>query len=250
MSDKSTHKLFSLIFILFTCFSLFVLNAKGEIDPSAKALEAFGKAYPGTAVKSIKRSKINGLFEVVSGGNILYYAPEGNYLVIGEIFTPDGKSITGQSMEEMTAHNLKNLPFDDAVKIGSGKNIVIEFTDPDCPYCRKVEPFFNKRQDVTRYVFFAPLVQLHPNAEKKSARILSAGNREKEYHDVMAGKHDKDVLPQPDEQAMKRVMKHRQMASNMGVMGTPMFWVNGRMVQGANLSAIEKLLTEGGETTR
>jgi hypothetical protein len=34
-------------------------------------------------------------------------------------------------------------------------------------------------------------------------------------------------------------------------MVTPMFWVNGKMVQGANIPVIEKLLKEGGaEKTR
>jgi len=226
--------------------TIYALNAGGEPDPATKTLDAFRKFYPGTQVESVTGTGIAGLFEVVTGGNILYFAPEGSYLIFGEIYTPKGKNLTAGRREELTANRLKNLPLDIAVKIGSGRNRVIEFTDPDCPYCRKVERFFKERRDVTRYVFFTPLVQLHPDSERKSAWILAARDREKVYHEVMSGKHDKDRLPLPGERASVFVARHRQLAAGMGVMGTPMFWVNGKMVQGADIPTIEKLLREGG----
>lgn len=248
MRNRLRNKVVPFAFFLSFCFfgALFALNAGGESDPSAKALEAFGKAYHGTTVESMTRTEIAGLFEVVTGGNLLYYAPEGNFLIFGEIFTPQGKNITAQRREELTAKRIKELPIDAAVKIGSGRNTVIEFTDPDCPFCRKASRFFKERRDVSRYVFFAPLVQLHPDAEKKAAWILAAKDPEKAYLEVMDGLRDKERIPQPDKRGSALVMRHRQIAARMGVMGTPMFWVNGKMVQGANIPVIEKLLKEGG----
>lgn len=248
MKNRAANRLVPVGFFLSFCsfVALFALNAGGESDPSSKALEAFKKAYPGTAVDGMARTGIAGLFEVVSGGNLLYFAPEGNYLLFGEIFTPQGKNLTALRREELTAKRLKELPLDAAIKIGSGRNRVIEFTDPDCPYCRKASRFFRERKDVTRYVFFAPLVQLHPDAERKAAWILAARDRTKAYQEVMEGMRDKEKLPQPDKWSSGLVMQHRQIAARMGVMGTPLFWVNGKMVQGANIPVIEKLLKEGG----
>jgi len=253
MRNRAANRLVPVGFFLSFCsiVALFALNAGGEPDPSSKAMEAFKKAYHGTPVESMTRTEIAGLFEVVTGGNLLYYAPEGNYLVFGEIFTPQGKNITAQRREELTTKRLGELPLDTAVKIGSGRNRVIEFTDPDCPYCRKASRFFRERRDVTRYIFFAPMVQLHQDAEKKAAWILTARDRGKAYQEVMEGLRDKERFPQPDKWASGLVMQHRQIASRMGVMGTPLFWVNGKMVQGANIPVIEKLLKEGGaEKTR
>lgn len=248
MRNRALNRLVPVGFFLsFCCFAtLFCLNAGGQTDPTTKALEAFRKAYQGTSVESMTKTEIAGLFEVVTGGSLLYYAPEGNYLVIGEIFTPQGKNITSGRREELTAKRIKELPLDAAVRIGSGRNRVIEFTDPDCPFCRKASAFFKQRKDVTRYVFFAPLVQLHPDAERKSAWILGASDREKAYQDVMDGLRDKERFPEADPRANGLVMQHRQLAARMGVTGTPLFWINGKMVQGANIPVIEKLLKEGG----
>ena len=248
MRNSVTNRLVPAGFFLsFCCLAtLLGMNAGGETDPTAKAIESFKKAYPGTTVESMTSTDIAGLFEVVTGGNLLYYAPEGNYLVIGEIFTPQGKNITSGRREELTTKRLNELPLDVAVKIGSGRNRVIEFTDPDCPFCRKASSFFKQRKDVTRYVFFAPLIQLHPDAERKAAWILGAKEPEKAYQDVMDGLRDKERFPQPDSRANGLVMRHRQLAARMGVTGTPLFWINGKMVQGANIPVIEKLLKEGG----
>jgi thiol:disulfide interchange protein DsbC len=248
MRDRVANRVVPIGFFLSFCSMavIFTLNAGGEADPSTKALEAFKKAYRGTQVESAAGTGISGLFEVVTGGNILYFTPEGNYLLFGEIFTPQGKNITAQRREELTTKRLAELPLDAAVRIGTGRHRVIEFTDPDCPYCRKASRFFRDRRDVTRYVFFAPLVQLHPDAERKAAWILAAKDRGKAYQEVMEGKRDKERFPQPDKRASDLVMQHRQIASRMGVMGTPLFWINGKMVQGANIPVIEKLLKEGG----
>ena len=248
MRNRTVNRLVPVGFFLsFGCFAaLFALNAGGENDLSGKALETFKKAYPGTPVEGMARTEIAGLFEVVSGGNLLYFAPEGSYLLFGEIFTPQGKNLTALRREELMAMRLKELALDVAIKIGSGRNRVIEFTDPDCPYCRKASLFFRGRRDVTRYVFFAPLVQLHPDAQRKAAWILAARDRTKAYQEVMEGLRDKETFPQPDSRASDLVMQHRQIAARMGVVGTPLFWINGKMVQGANIPVIEKLLTEGG----
>jgi len=53
----------------------------------------------------------------------------------------------------------KTLPLEKAVKIGDGKKVVIEITDPDCPFCRTASEYFSKKTDVIRYVFFAPLLK-------------------------------------------------------------------------------------------
>jgi thiol:disulfide interchange protein DsbC len=223
------------------------ITAYGGPEQTAEVLGALKKAYPRITAEHVRESEIEGLFEVVSGGTILYFAPKGNYIVFGEIWNPEGKSVTAARREDLVSRQLKELPLDQAVRIGHGPNTVIEFTDPDCPFCRKAADFFRERKDVTRYVFFSPLVQLHPNAEKKAAWILAAKDRSKAYHEVMSGRKDRKLTPSPDAAASSLVTQHRQLAARMGIMGTPMFWVNGKAVQGANIPLIEGLLREGGE---
>ncbi|MBF0539793.1 MAG: DsbC family protein [Nitrospirae bacterium] len=137
----------------------------------------------------------------------------------------------------------KQVNLDKAVRIGMGRNIVVEFTDPDCPYCRKLADYMSKRKDVTRYVFLFPLVQLHPQAQEKARFILCSKNSAKTLEDVMSGKYDKDKLPTcKSAQAEQLLEEHKKMAESVGVTSTPTLIVNGQLVQGANFELIEKII--------
>lgn len=244
---RSRNRLFLFLAFLASGAVLLAMTAYGGPEQAPDVLGALKKAYPNISAERVRESEIEGLYEVVAGGSVLYFAPRGNYMVFGEIWTPEGKSVTASRREELVSRQLQSLPLDQAIRIGKGPNIVIEFTDPDCPFCRKAAEFFRERTDVTRFVFFSPLVQLHPDAEKKAAWVLAAKDRTKAYHEVMSGRKDRDAFPTPAAEASGLVARHRQLAARMGVMGTPMFWVNGRAVQGANIPLLEGLLREGGE---
>src|SRR5664279_763010 len=84
--------------------------------------------------------------------------------------------------------------FSKAITIGSGPKTVVEFTDPDCPFCRKASKYFEGRRDVTRHVFFYPLAR-HPKAREKAQFVLSMPDKARAYHDVMSGKMDSIPLP-------------------------------------------------------
>ncbi len=206
--------------------------------------ESFKKNYPNVQLESIKETQIEGLYEaVVQGVSIVYYHPKTGYVFVGEMRNKDGKSFTADRMNEIVSAKVKKLPLDKAVKIGSGKNIIIEFTDPDCPYCRKMSEYFKKKEDMTRYIFFFPLTHIHPYAEDKAKYILCSKDKGKTYEEVMAGKIDsKKIEPCDDKDVAAAMEEHKHAAAGFGVQGTPMFVVNGQPVRGANVQAIESLL--------
>lgn len=203
---------------------------------------ALKEAFPQLNFDSIEPSDIKGLYEVVVGQNILYFYPEKEYLIAGEIYNKDRQSITAEKRKLISEKLLKDLPLDKAVKIGNGKNTVIEFTDPDCPYCKKASEFLSTQSNMTRYIFFAPFA--HPAAIEKVHYILNAKDKEKAYSDMM-----EKSLPAPapvENQAVKDLaQEHISLAKKMGVQGTPTFFVNGKMVVGADTKQIEQLLKEG-----
>jgi len=156
--------------------------------------QALTKTFPGIKVGEIRSSDIPGLYEIEAGSNIIYFYPEKGLLVFGEIWTKDGRNVTAEKRTQLAAAKLKDLPLDKAVKIGNGRNKVIEFTDPDCPYCRKAAAFFKGRDDVTLYVFFFPL-PIHKDAEAHARYVLCAADKAHALEEVMSGQLDGKEAP-------------------------------------------------------
>lgn len=130
-----------------------------------------------------------------------------------------------------------------ALVIGSGPKKVFEFTDPDCPFCRKASAYFHKRTDVTRYVFFSPLA-MHPHARPKIQYILSGTDKAKLYHEVMSGavdKLDSSKLPVTSH-GIKLQEEQQAIAKKAGVDATPTFMIMGRIIEGFDQKKIEELL--------
>lgn len=230
-----------LIFLLMLAFSLSVCSA--QTGDTEKARESLKATFPKLTFESFSPSPISGLYEVTAGDQVFYYSPQG-YLVFGSIINKDGSDLTGSLRGQLIAKKVEGK----ALKMGSGKNIVIEVSDPDCPFCRQASEAFEGRTDVTRYVVFMPLTQIHPHSVEHVKYILSKNSSEA-YEDAYKGKLDgKDVSLSADED--KRVSalldEHIQMAKKMGLQGTPAFWINGNFVAGANIKMIEKYLNEGG----
>ncbi len=217
----------------------FVASVALAESQTAAVTEKLKNDFPNMHFSEINATPIAGIFEVVAGDNILYFAAETEHLIFGEIFTKEGKNLTAATREKVASAKISQVPLELAVKIGDGKNVVIEFTDPDCPFCRKSFDFFEQQKNVTRYVFFNPL-EIHPNAEKKARYILSAQDPVVAYKAVMSGAFDKVALP--DFVDSNKLADHTKVSAMLGIHGTPNFWINGVHVGGADFQAISKLL--------
>jgi len=136
-----------------------------------------------------------------------------------------------------------DLDLSKALVIGTGPKTVIEFTDPDCPFCRKAAAYFATRKDVTKYVFFIPLAK-HPEAKRKAQYILSHANRAKAYYEVMSGTLDNaDTRKLPvTAQGAKLQEQQQEIAKKASIDATPTFMLFGRIIEGFDLVKIEELL--------
>lgn len=204
--------------------------------------EAFKKSFPQIPAERISETAIQGVYEVIVGNEILYYAPGPDYLLLGEIVAKDGRNLTQEKIRELIAAKARNLPLDQAIRIGKGPQRVIEITDPDCPYCRQASAFFAGRTDVTRYIFFYPL-PFHKDAEAKALYALCAKDQGKAYEEAMTGKLDDMKFPPcGDVRAEETLKKHKEVATRLGLSGTPFFLIGDSAVFGANIPLIENLL--------
>jgi thiol:disulfide interchange protein DsbC len=130
-----------------------------------------------------------------------------------------------------------------SITIGSGAKTVFEFTDPDCPYCRKASKYFEGRSDVTRHVFFYPLPR-HPKAKDKAQYILSQDDRDRSvaYREVMSGKMDAVQTFVTTPRGVKLQQEQFDIAKKLKIDSTPTFIINGRIIVGFDLKKIEEAL--------
>ncbi len=225
--------LFALAFVFVICGNLYAETVE----------ETFAREFPGADFDSIKKIDIKGIYEVIKGPEVIYFVPDPGYLIVGDIYDKDGRNVTEDRRGELFAQGSKGLPFDKAIKIGNGKNTVVEFTDPDCSYCRAASAFLEKRKDVTRYIFFFPLPS-HQDAENKVKYVFCAADRAKAYEEAMQGKlDDKKYEKCSKPEAAELLELHKEIGRKMRISGTPFFIINGKKtVTGANMPEIEEAL--------
>lgn len=230
---KLTATILCVLFLFPTC--VFAKNLSTE--------EKFKKSFPKNNFESITPTTINGVYEVYTGNQIYYYMPKDDVILYGSLISKDGVNITQESSLKKMAQKMAKLPLDSALKIGNGKTAVVEFMDPNCYHCRQAYKFFSQRPDVTLYVFFFPLSK---ESGDKIKYILCSKDVSKTYDDVMNGKLDNNA-PLPactDKKVDETVKTHMRLASQMGVRGTPLFYIKGQVVNGFDPPVIEKLLKD------
>lgn len=133
------------------------------------------------------------------------------------------------------------IDFSKAITIGTGPKLVIEFTDPDCPFCRKASAYFSARSDVSQQVFFYPLPR-HPRAREKAQFVLSMPDKARAYNDVMAGKMDLVAVLPTTAEGVKLLEQQVETSRKFKVDATPTFIINGRIIEGFDIKRIEEAL--------
>ena len=203
--------------------------------------------YPKLTFKEISRSPIPGIYEIWTGKDIFY--TDGRYLIIGQIISPQG-NLTQMKINHYRQKYAKKIDpskidLSKALVIGNGKKEVIEVSDPECPFCRRAEKFF-EGQNVKRYVIFYPL-PFHKKAKPLAVHILCSKDREKAYKEVMEGKLDSSSSLISCKEGEERLKQMEQIALGLEVRGTPTFWIKTKdewkQISGAN-PKIKQMLKE------
>ena len=144
--------------------------------------------YPKTKFQSVKNTPIPGIYEVVMGRNVAYVGEDGRYFIFGHLFDMETQTdLTEDVAQENVKIDFATLPLQQAIKTvkGDGKRIVAVFSDPDCPYCKKLEQELAKINNVTIYTFLFPLGDLHPDAKDKADAIWCAKDKSAAWSSYM-----------------------------------------------------------------
>lgn len=198
----------------------------------AAVKKAIAEKFP-EAGSNIEVTKTTfGWYEVYAGGRLFYTDEDVNYFFLGNIVEAKSMSnITAQRLQKLSAIKFESLPLDFAIKTvkGNGKRKVAVFSDPDCPYCKRLEKDLANVTDVTIYTFLYPIPSLHPDAARKSKAIWCAPNRQKAWDDYML----RGVLA-ADKSCDSPIDEIQAVGQKYKMNGTPtLVFADGRVVPGA-----------------
>ncbi len=195
--------------------------------------KAFAERYANVVVKSVTATAIPGIYEVFAGGRILYADATGDHLLIGTLVeTRSRTNLTQQRMEALKAVKFDSLPFDKAITLvkGKGERRIAVFSDPDCPFCRKLEQELAGMDNLTVHVFLLPLKELHPRAVEIAGNIWCAEDRAGAWRAYML----EGRQPEGGRSCATPVNEIATLAAELGIDGTPAIILsNGRRLEGA-----------------
>jgi len=207
-----------------------------------KAVQA---KFSGAEVQSVTKLPYLGLYEVVISNEIIYTDENFEYIIYeGNIIdTKTDRNLTAERKRKLAMIPFNELPLDLAFKRvkGKGERKIAVFSDPDCPFCRRIEGDLAKLDNVTIYMFMFPIDGLHPQASDKAKRIWCSTDKVKAWEDYL----NKGIAPTAAPTCDNPVDRLVEFGTRRGINATPtLVFANGERVPGAISAAqIEKLLS-------
>lgn len=172
------------LFVLFAAalLSSSVLAGETEIRQSLqKKFPTIGK------VEHIVKTPYSGLYEVVIGDRLLYTDAKGEYLIDGHVIElKSRRDLTEERRRVLFAVDFDKLPLDIAIKRvkGDGSRRMAYFTDPSCGFCKRLEKELSKVDNVTLYMFIAPIFA-GPASQDVIRNVKCAKDPAKAWNDLM-----------------------------------------------------------------
>ena len=209
---------------------------------AAAMLTHLQSLYPSTHFGAVNSTPWPGVFEVVMGANLAYVDQSGRYFLFGHLFDMAfQRDLSAQRKEEVARVDFAALPLADSLKEvrGTGQRVLAIFSDPDCPYCQRLESDLRVLDNVTIHTFLMPLVSLHPGAHAKAVSVWCAKDPVAAWHAVMW--RGETLTSAPCEHPVQRNVA---LGERLGINGTPtLIAADGRMLAGAaSLEQVEAWL--------
>lgn len=185
-------------------------------------------------IKEIRPTPLENIYEViVNDSDIFYSDADGKYLFFGNLVkVENGKRIqlTEERVNQLNTVDFSKFNFKDALvkKVGNGKDKLVTFEDPNCGFCKRLQPELEKLNNVTIYTFILPV--LGPKSEEASKAVWCSKEPLKSWEEYFKTAVAPKVDKKCDTSALDRNLAF---ARKYKINGTPtMFLENGRRLPG------------------
>lgn len=183
------------------------------------------------------------VYQAVAGGRILYYAPQSGHILFASIYDRNGVNLTALAESDRASQKLSSIDPAKALAIGPpDAPTVIEFTDPDCPYCHALERFWRAKaaegKPVRRLVYFVS--GIHPEAAAKAEHIFCSPDRTAAFHALYEGTTPAKLATCAAGKA--KVEADAALVRRIGIGGTPTVIADGKIISGFQQGELEAFL--------
>lgn len=188
--------------------------------------------FPQTKDAVVKKAFGN-FYSVVRGNEVVYINEDLSLLINGDVVDlKENRSLTTIARDagrpKFNAADLMAAEAD-AIRMGSGKRKIFVFSDPDCPYCRKLQGELDKLRDVETFILPFPLAALHPGAADIVQSIWCADDRGAAWNAYV----QQGIKP-AERKCSNPIERNTALAGKYRVLGTPaIVFEDGSLLPGA-----------------
>lgn len=204
-----------------------VVSGTASSNDTDRAHQRIGEALAGInpelEIERIEPSPVEGLYQVLIGGQVVYVTGDGRYLVQGDMHDLQSRRSVSEPLrselrlQKISAHGTENMIIYPAE--GKREHVITVFTDIDCPYCRKMHAdmeSYTSRGIEVRYIQM-PRAGVGSGSYRKAVSVWCADDRRAAMDRAKSG------AAMNERSCDNPVSAQLQLARELGVNATPTF---------------------------
>lgn len=203
-------------------------------------------------IESVQKAPWGGLYEVVvrgaDGPQIFYVDAAASVFIAGRVFdAKTGRNLSEERERQLTAIGWDQLPWQWAItsKRGAGRRKIAIFSDPNCPYCKRLEEDLAKLDDLTTHIF--PYAIIRPESVREAKAVWCSKDRVKAWNDLMFRR----IEPQASTECDNPIEDLIRFGRTIGARSTPTWFLeNGERHSGAIPLEKVRALLDGAAATK
>jgi len=232
---------------------LLVLAVTASADEATVRRMIQDKLRGGGRIESVQKAPFGDLYEVVirsDEGLLVYYADgDAKVIIVGQMIeAKSGRNLTEERQRKLTAVKWESLPLQWAISTvrGSGRRKIAVLSDPNCPYCKRLEEDLAKLDDITVHIL--PYAVVKPDSVRQAKAVWCSKDRVKAWNDLLFRRIEPQAAPDCD----TPIEKLAEFGRRMGANSTPTWFLeNGERYSGAlPLEDVRKVLDEASPVRR
>ncbi len=227
--------------------ALLALTFAASADEAAVRRMVQDKLRGGGQIESVQKAPFADLYEVVvrmpDGPAIYYVDSRATVIITGQaIDAKTGRNLTEERQRKLSAIKWESLPLQWAITTvrGSGRRKIAILSDPNCPYCKRLEEDLAKLDDISVHIL--PYAILGPASVRQAKAVWCSKDRAKAWDELMFRR----VEPRPERDCDTPVEKLAEYGRRIGARATPTWFLeSGEHYSGAlPLDKVRRLLDE------